>query len=88
VVPLGCWLRRQKQAEGDARMQRRQGVALACVLWGRLGPAWQARYVKVEELWRHAVRARSAVEGGKSGVRRPQGRQRHVRQERLELTRV
>ncbi len=41
----------------------------------------------MDELWRHAVRARSAVECVNSVVRMHQGRPRHVRQGLLDLKR-
>lgn len=63
-------------------------MAMACVLCGRLCPDWKAGYVKVDELLSQAVRASSAVEGVHSVVRMPQGRQRHVSQEMLDLKRL
>ena len=52
------------------------------------GPQWQETYRKVEELWRQAVRASSAVEGVNSVVRMHQGRHRHVSQGMLDLKRL
>jgi hypothetical protein len=42
----------------------------------------------VDELLRHAVRARRAVEGVNRVVRMPQGRHRHVRQEMRDRKRL
>jgi hypothetical protein len=88
LVHLWSLLRRLKQAEGDDRVLWSQLVAMACVLCGRLCPAWQAEYVKVDELLGQAVRASSAVEGVNSVVRMHQGRHRHVSQGMLDLKRL
>jgi hypothetical protein len=88
LVQLWYLLRRQKQAEGDDRVHWSQLVAMACVLCGRLCPAWKAGDVKVDELLSEALRASSAVEGVNRVVRMPQGRHRHVSQEMLDLKRL
>jgi hypothetical protein len=51
-----------RQAQGDACVRLRQLAVIEQVLCERLGPQWQSAYKRVEELLRHAVRARSAVE--------------------------
>ena len=63
-------------------------VVLEHVFCGRLCADWRAGYLKVDALLRQAVRASSAVEGGNSVVRMPQGRHRHVSQEMLDLKRL
>jgi|SRR5262245_21571495 len=76
-----------QQAPGDACRRFRQLVVIEPVLCERLCPQWQSAYRRVDELLRHAVRASRAVEGVNSVVRMPQGRHRHMSQERLALKR-
>jgi hypothetical protein len=54
----------------------------------RLCPQWPHAYRHVDELLRHAVRARSAVACVNRVVRMPQGRHRHVSQGLLDLKRL
>jgi len=77
-----------RQAQGDACVRLRQLAVIEQVLCERLGPQWQSAYKRVEELLRHAVRARSAVECVNSVVRMHQGRHRHVSQGLLDLKRL
>ena len=77
-----------RQVQGDASMRLRQRVVIEQVLCERLCAQWQSAYRCVDELLRHAVRARSAVEGVNSVVRMPQGRHRHVSQGLLDLKRL
>ena len=78
----------RRQASGDACMRCRQLVVIEQVRCERLGPQWQSAYRQVDEVRRHAVRARSAVECVTSVVRMHQGRHRHVSQGLLDLKRV
>jgi len=77
-----------QQAPGDACMRLRQLVVFEHVLGERLEPQWQSAYRRVDELLRHAVRARSAVECVNSVVRMHQGRHRQVSQGLLDLKRL
>ena len=77
-----------RQAQGDACVRLRQLVVIEQVLCERLCPQWQSAYRRVDELLRHAVRARRAVECVNSVVRMPAGRHRHVSQGLRDLKRL
>ena len=63
-------------------------VVMEQVVCQRLCPEWQSAYEQVEAMLRRVVRARSAVECVKSGVRMHQARHRHVSQGLLDLKRL
>ena len=63
-------------------------VVMEQVVCQRLCPEWQSAYEQVEAMLRRVVRARSAVECVKSGVRMHQARHRHVSQDMLDLKRL
>ena len=88
LIHGGYLSRLLRRTAGEDRGRFHEMVVLEHGLCGRLCSDWREGYRKVEELLRQAVRARSAVEGVHSGVRMHQGRHRHVRQERLDLTRL
>jgi hypothetical protein len=78
----------RQQAPGDADRRLRQRVVMEhmrCECWC---PQGQSASRRVDESWRPAVRARSAVEGVHRVVRMPQGRHRQVSQGLLDLKRL
>jgi hypothetical protein len=76
------------QAQSDACVRLRPLVVSAQGLGERLCPQWQSAYRRGDELLRHAVRSRRAVEGVHSVGRMHQGRQRQMSQGLLELKRL
>jgi hypothetical protein len=77
-----------RQAQGEDGHRFTHLVAMEQVLCQRLCAQGQAAYVGVDTLWRPAVRASRAGEGGSSVVRMHQGRHRHVSQGMLDLKRL
>jgi hypothetical protein len=77
-----------RQAQGAACVRLRQLVVVAQGLCERWCPQWQSASWRVEERWRHAVRASSAVACGNSVGRMHQGRHRHGSQGLLDLKRL
>jgi hypothetical protein len=88
LTRLGYVNAQRRQVHGDACVRLRQLAVIEPVLGERLGPQWQSASRRVDELLRHAVRARSAVECVNSVGRRHQGRHRHVSQGLLDLKRL
>jgi hypothetical protein len=88
LTRLWCFSQRLGQATDEEVGRLGSLVAMEHVLCDRLCLQWHAAYMEVDERLRQAVRASSAVEGGKSVVRMHQGRHRHVSQGMLDLKRL